>query len=332
MSAPFTDQMIAKLQTLSMSQQSIETISLWLMHHQPRHADEIIQTWLKAVRKEPNNDRLASLIYLANDVLQNSRKKNPAFVKNFFPILELAFKHVAKHNREGASKAMKKCVDVWQARQLYSSEQIERLNTVLKGLPSSSSAGPVLKRSSSNSTPHSDPIKNSPISPVVKKPRESLGASFDPKAFEETTKELLSVLQKLEIPPSSNGEIRQKISSYPAHIANPSYLTELRDEPEAKKVLSELDEAEPIVRDYCTSLANEMLDRRNVQTLLDSFLTQLKAGASRHEELITMIAHKADHLQREQQLVVKAYDSLPDDDEVKPTAPLPSVSELFSGN
>lgn len=48
MSAGFSEEMMRqRLQTLSNTTHSIQTLSLWLIHHQRKHANVILTTWLK---------------------------------------------------------------------------------------------------------------------------------------------------------------------------------------------------------------------------------------------------------------------------------------------
>jgi len=111
----FTGQALEKkLNDLNNSQQSIQTLSLWLIHHR-KHHKSIVQTWFKELKKglipsfdcylyqlilllttaKPN--RRLTFMYLANDVIQNSRKKGPEFSKEFGAVLKPSFEHVAKY-------------------------------------------------------------------------------------------------------------------------------------------------------------------------------------------------------------------------------------------
>lgn len=115
MSAAFnTENLEKKLIQLNDSQQSIQTLSLWLIHHR-KHHKSVVQIWYKALRqgmlivsnvvlfvltsviltaKEPA--KRLTLMYLANDVIQNMRKKGPEYSKEFATILKPAFEIVAR--------------------------------------------------------------------------------------------------------------------------------------------------------------------------------------------------------------------------------------------
>lgn len=45
---------------------------------------------------KPN--RKLTFLYLANDVIQNSKRKGPEFTKDFAPVIVEAFKHVSRYD------------------------------------------------------------------------------------------------------------------------------------------------------------------------------------------------------------------------------------------
>ncbi|KFM69886.1 Regulation of nuclear pre-mRNA domain-containing protein 1A, partial [Stegodyphus mimosarum] len=93
--AGFTDSALEKkLSELNNSQQSIQTLSLWLIHHR-KHHKTIVQVWFKELKKAKPNRKL-TFMYLANDVIQNSKKKGPEFSKEFSNVLSKAFAHVCE--------------------------------------------------------------------------------------------------------------------------------------------------------------------------------------------------------------------------------------------
>nr|KAF6330911.1 regulation of nuclear pre-mRNA domain containing 1A [Myotis myotis] len=85
-----------KLSELSNSQQSVQTLSLWLIHHR-KHSRPIVTVWERELRKAKPNRKL-TFLYLANDVIQNSKRKGPEFTKDFAPVIVEAFKHVSRYD------------------------------------------------------------------------------------------------------------------------------------------------------------------------------------------------------------------------------------------
>jgi len=62
-----------KLDKLNSTQASIETVSEWVQFHR-KEAARVVDVWDREFAKAPPPKRL-TLLYLANDILQNTRKK-----------------------------------------------------------------------------------------------------------------------------------------------------------------------------------------------------------------------------------------------------------------
>ncbi|VDM46258.1 unnamed protein product [Toxocara canis] len=374
--------MTRRLETLNTTTQSIQTLSMWLLHHQKHNADSIVHLWLKfrlaliqtelapwqcsdafistlelpvsqqEVKKEIRPARLVNLLYLANDVIQNSRRQCPDFMALFYGVLEPAFKHVSMHADSQAVVALKKILRVFRERQIYAPPKIDRLTAVvtstltgvrlvefnvdLGGTPGDASSRlrltpttpPHAGKLAADSPQISTPVDESP------EPKRSRVENFDFKAMTQTADELLTVLKKLEDPPSADADTRQLIASFPESIANPSLLKPIKREAEARALKEKIEEAEPVVKEYCERLVEEMGERRNVQRLMSDYIEFLKADSLRNEELLNSVKEKFAKLDSEKAAVKKHLESLPDLSDIPADAltPLPSLSELFKSS
>merc|ERR1739848_822381 len=63
---------------LDKSQEKVQEISRWLIKHHDS-ADLIAKTWLRILTASETSSQKKSLIYLANDLLQNGSKKGANF-------------------------------------------------------------------------------------------------------------------------------------------------------------------------------------------------------------------------------------------------------------
>lgn len=64
-------------------------------------------------------------MYLANDVIQNSKKKGPEYGKEFGSVLKKAFDIVGKTMiQDKTKKSMNRLLEVWEERGVYSKSQI----------------------------------------------------------------------------------------------------------------------------------------------------------------------------------------------------------------
>ncbi|XP_028766822.1 regulation of nuclear pre-mRNA domain-containing protein 1B-like [Neltuma alba] len=129
-----------KLLKLNNSQQSIESLSRWCISHRKK-AKDIVETWDKLFNSSQKEQRV-SFLYLANDILQNSRRKGSEFVNEFWKVLPAALRHVYENGDEYGKKAVTRLVDIWEERKVFGSRG-QGLKDEMMGkapLPSSASA------------------------------------------------------------------------------------------------------------------------------------------------------------------------------------------------
>ncbi|KAF4388001.1 hypothetical protein G4B88_017034 [Cannabis sativa] len=91
-----------KLSKLNNSQQSIESLSRWCISCRKK-AKPIVETWDKFFNSSQREQRI-SFLYLANDILQNSRRKGSEFVNEFWKVLPGALKLVYENGDEHGKK------------------------------------------------------------------------------------------------------------------------------------------------------------------------------------------------------------------------------------
>jgi AmiR/NasT family two-component response regulator len=84
----------SKLRDLNSSMQSIQSVSQWIIQHR-KHSKTIVGTWFKELRKASASRKL-TLLYVANDVIQNSRRKAPEYKSEFIKALPKALHLIVK--------------------------------------------------------------------------------------------------------------------------------------------------------------------------------------------------------------------------------------------
>lgn len=83
-------------------------LSRWCITHRKK-AKQIVETWDKLFNSSQKEQRV-SFLYLANDILQNSRRKGSEFVNEFWKVLPGALKHVYENGDEYGKKAVTRLV------------------------------------------------------------------------------------------------------------------------------------------------------------------------------------------------------------------------------
>ncbi|KAH8772816.1 RNA polymerase II-binding domain-containing protein [Diaporthe sp. PMI_573] len=112
------DAVLARLSALNESHDSIATAAQWIMFHK-RHADRTVQIWLQKLKESPSTRRL-NLIYLANEVTQQSKARHKDdFPLAFAPIIAEAAAVAYKGATPDVQNKVRRVVEVWRDRAVF---------------------------------------------------------------------------------------------------------------------------------------------------------------------------------------------------------------------
>ncbi|CAG2057439.1 unnamed protein product [Timema podura] len=295
--AGFTESALAKkLSDLNSSQQSIQTLSLWLIHHRKHHAT-IVKVWFKelvkgkltvacniltlpaklalvdsmldsstwevGVRSYMTKDsRKLTFMYLANDVIQNSKKKGPEYGKEFATVLRKAFEAMAvPENDEKTRRSLGRILQIWEERGVYDSKLITEFKKGLEA-PKNDDSPPKKKvkveltdghkkdEKKKESRKESKKVAVAATEPEKKgREQERLSRSRSESEVEVEVdgmkelhvtlsprtpagdppepEELIKALSDLENSASSDAAVRERVANLPPEVSELSYLTKL---------------------------------------------------------------------------------------------------------
>ncbi|KAL5818283.1 hypothetical protein ACOSQ4_022125 [Xanthoceras sorbifolium] len=120
MNSLFSEQILAeKLAKLNSTQQCIETLSHWCIFHRSK-ADVVVSTWDKQFHSSQIAQKVP-LLYLANDILQNSKRKGNEFVTEFWKVLPSAIKDLSEKGDDHGKKVVSRLVNIWEERRVFGS-------------------------------------------------------------------------------------------------------------------------------------------------------------------------------------------------------------------
>ncbi|KAI3911542.1 hypothetical protein MKW92_052411 [Papaver armeniacum] len=122
MNSVFNEQILAdKLSKLNNTQQCIETLSHWCIFHRTK-AELVVATWEKQFHASEKAQKI-SFLYLANDILQNSKRKGTEFVAEFWKVLPGALKDVHENGDDHGKTVVSRLVGIWEERRVFGSRQ-----------------------------------------------------------------------------------------------------------------------------------------------------------------------------------------------------------------
>ncbi|XP_071779756.1 regulation of nuclear pre-mRNA domain-containing protein 1B isoform X1 [Centroberyx gerrardi] len=347
-----------KLSELSNSQQSVQTLSLWIIHHR-KHSALIVKVWHRELKKAKSNRKL-TFLYLANDVIQNSKKKGPEFTKDFESVLVDACSHVAREADESCKKHMERLLNIWKERSLYRNDFIQQLKLAIEdsNSPKPAEEKRPVKRTyqkvqeeeedeDDDYRSHSSP-RNSDASATLLKSRNVTSVNarlvcdrFIPRdttgtreAKDLLTEELVKALQDLENAASGDAAVRQKIASLPQEVQDVSLLEKITDKEAADKLSKTVDEACLLLAEYNGRLAAELEDRRQLARMLTEYISSQKEALSEREKKLEEYKQKLARVTQVRKELKSHIQSLPDlsllPNVTGGLAPLPSAGDLFS--
>ncbi|XP_048874039.1 regulation of nuclear pre-mRNA domain-containing protein 1B-like [Brienomyrus brachyistius] len=317
-----------KLSELSNSQQSVQTLSLWIIHHR-KHSSFIVRVWHREMKKAKTSRKL-TFLYLANDVIQNSKKKGPEFTRDFETVLLDACSHVAREVDDSCKKHLERLLNIWQERSLYRADFIQQLRLAIED---------------SNSPKHKVLEKKATKRPYRKVQEEEeeeedddYRAHFSPHTCDSTgpqlTEELVKALQDLENAASGDAAVRQKIASLPQEVQDVSLLEKIVDKEAAEKLSKTVDEACLLLAEYNGRLAAELEDRRQLARMLTEYIHSQKEALTEREKKLEEYKQKLAQVTQVRKELKSHIQSLPDlsllPNVTGGLAPLPSAGDLFS--
>ncbi|ONK61674.1 uncharacterized protein A4U43_C08F32400 [Asparagus officinalis] len=108
-----------KLNKLDSTQKSIQSLSTWCISHRKK-AKQVVETWEKLFNSSSKEQRV-SFLYLANDILQNSRRKGSEFVNEFWKVLPGVLKNVYENSEDLGKNVVMRLVGIWEERKVFGS-------------------------------------------------------------------------------------------------------------------------------------------------------------------------------------------------------------------
>ncbi|XP_018023567.1 regulation of nuclear pre-mRNA domain-containing protein 1B [Hyalella azteca] len=348
-----------KLNDLNMSQQSIQTLSLWLIHHK-KHAHTVVNVWMRELMKVSDARKLV-FMYLANDVIQNSKKKGPEYSKEFLKRLPKVFEHLGAIRLDGKSKqGVERLLAVWEERGVFNESAIQSFKKGYEGLKNIS-----IKASKTEQPPAKRPRRSSSLGAASDEDMESgvdsedgedsnaaataatatpAGAvvnlsppspsSAPPLKSPPDPELLISSLQSLESAATADAATREQIAKMPTAVSDSSSLAKLKDATEGRELLKVVDEALKLLLEYNGRLAKEMESRKALAKLLHDSIRHQKEKIVHTEEMLEEYRVKLAKVLKIKAELRAHLQNLPDISRMPKVGstlpPLPSAGDLFT--
>uniref|UniRef100_A0A1A7X4K8 Regulation of nuclear pre-mRNA domain-containing protein 2 n=1 Tax=Iconisemion striatum TaxID=60296 RepID=A0A1A7X4K8_9TELE len=205
---------------------SIQGLSTWCLDNKKYHS-LIVRHWMKCLKKSNAPHRL-NLVYLANDVIQNCKRKNAIVYRTAFAeVLPDAFLLVNQEGDPKVIRSVERILSIWEERDVYSGTLITDLrNTLVK-----------------EESPPETPVEHN--TPVESKAdlQSKVVAEFVPQAFIDQLSKYKRSLEEVDLREKQLAAMRVDIFSSGA-------LKKLKDKAGGKKFSKDFEEGSAQMQEF----------------------------------------------------------------------------------
>ncbi|KAM6434739.1 regulation of nuclear pre-mRNA domain-containing protein 2 [Liasis olivaceus] len=244
-----------KLQAVTNTMESIQGLSSWCLENKRHHA-AIARRWIHWMRRSAFPHRL-NLFYLANDVIQNCKRKNAIVFRDTFA--EVLPEAAALVKDPSVSKSIERIFKIWEDRNVYPEETIAVLKEAL------SSTFKTQKQQ--KETQSKQPTKSWKKSQTSTNPKAALKskivAEFRPQSLVD---ELLSHKRS-----EDQIELKEKqLSTMRVDVCSTETLKCLKDKTGGKKFSKEFEEASAKLEEFVNSLDKQVKNGPSLTEVLEN--------------------------------------------------------------
>lgn len=240
-----------KLNNLKDTQESIQGLSAWCLSHKS-DLHHIIKCWLKAIKKG-KPEQCLTLFYLANDVIQYSKKKS---LLDLVSAWEVALKEATPYAREEKVRSrVQRIFKIWEERDVYSTSFVHELSILLE-----------------------DPVE------IEEKSSVALSSDFETSHLVEKIHQCRTLEEDTDLKQRTLNESKVKITEVDALRAS------VKERRKTDDFFNEFDASVGRMEEYVKALEVETCERASLLSLLEQ--ADLFYEAQRGEFKVVFTAYK----------------------------------------
>lgn len=143
------EQLLPKLRQLNATQQSIESVSSWCIFYH-KEAKTIVAAWDEEFSRTGAVEKKLALLYLANHIMQESKKRGKEFTEEYSRYLAKSIKDIYRLADGRTRNSVSRLVKIWEERRVFGSSLTKQLrDTIAKvdAAPRTSTAAAAMSES-----------------------------------------------------------------------------------------------------------------------------------------------------------------------------------------
>ncbi|XP_061193179.1 regulation of nuclear pre-mRNA domain-containing protein 2-like [Saccostrea echinata] len=248
-----------KMLNVSNTQDSIQSLSLWLIHHKSHHK-RVVDVWLNTFKKVPSKQKLV-LFNLCNDVCQNGKRKRAGiYIESFKTVLTEA---IAFSRDKSIQPNIGRILKIWGERSIFPKGYLDELTEMLmKDSPAPTPVGnnAVSPATPAGSTPATPTQAYKPTTKI--KDEEKILAEFKPQMLIDK----INSYKRLE------GEVELKfkqISSLKLDASSVEAVSQLKDRAHGKQFSQQFEDSCSKLENYVSSAEQQIQEQKVMIELLE---------------------------------------------------------------
>lgn len=292
-----------KFQNVTNTMESIQGLSTWCIDNKKYHS-LIVRHWLKHLKKSNPPHRL-NLLYLANDVIQNCKRKNALVYRTAFAeVLPDAFPLINSDGDAKVIKSVERILTIWEERGVYSGTLIANLkNSLVK-----------------EESPPETPVEQKTLVESKAELRARIVAEFVPQGFIDQLSKYKRSLNEVDLREKQLAAMRVDICSSEA-------LRKLKDKAGGKKFSRDFEEGSAQLQEFVkffeqqNKTAAPLLEAlNNADIFYEMQYKEVKIVANAYQTF----AQRVSHLKRKLDSLKATLPSLDESPIPSPSADAPS--------
>eukprot|EP01114_Cavostelium_apophysatum_P024443 TRINITY_DN9567_c0_g1_i1.p1 TRINITY_DN9567_c0_g1~~TRINITY_DN9567_c0_g1_i1.p1 ORF type:complete len:381 (-),score=77.00 TRINITY_DN9567_c0_g1_i1:8-1150(-) len=280
----YSEQVLSeKLAKMNNTQQSIQTLSHWIMYHRKRYIQSV-EVWENELIKA-SPDRKLVFIFLANDIMQNSRKRGPEFIKEFAKCIKRLVATVYRQGNHDDRKNIDRILEVWDQRTVFPTAFIEEIRRAcrdesipLTTAPETTNVAPVKVPSSPL------PINTTPKLPELLQSPASLKNGMANRITE--------AIRKVEEAAISNDLASEGTALLRPELLDGSAFKSVATTQEYVSLATEFDEAYKLLQEQKKNMEEGISRRTELIALLSQYLGKQEEELIKSNEVLKMYAQQ----------------------------------------
>ncbi|XP_076101709.1 uncharacterized protein LOC143071345 [Mytilus galloprovincialis] len=254
-----------KLQGVSNTQDSIQSLSLWAIHHKT-DAKHIVEMWLKVVKKAKTKQKLA-LFNLCNDIVQNGkRKKASIYIEVYKDVLRDAIVLVKE---ESIAKNVTRILKIWRERHIFPKDFLAEITELYESKESSTHSTPTPVANHSSSSTPTVTATQQPV--AVPKPVATYPVNIDPQLIAEFKPQ--SLIDKINNYKRFEAEVelkRKQLSNMKLDASSTEAIKQLKDKAHGNQFSKQFEESCNKLEDYVSSANKDLLEKAALIEMLET--------------------------------------------------------------